>query len=73
MAPRTLTCPDCSNVKLIPHVRATIEIDECPLCHGVWLDRGELDKLIALASASRSVVPELSPRGEGHAPVEDDE
>jgi Zn-finger nucleic acid-binding protein len=27
--------------------RRAIEIDYCPQCRGVWLDRGELDKLIA--------------------------
>jgi Zn-finger nucleic acid-binding protein len=26
--------------------RSSIEIDSCPTCHGVWLDRGELDKII---------------------------
>ncbi|MEC5185983.1 Zn-finger nucleic acid-binding protein [Cryobacterium sp. MP_3.1] len=29
--------------------RAGVEIDVCPICRGVWLDRGELDKVIALA------------------------
>lgn len=28
--------------------RRSVEIDYCPHCRGVWLDRGELDKLIAL-------------------------
>jgi Zn-finger nucleic acid-binding protein len=73
MAPRILTCPDCSNVQLIARERSTIEIDECPTCRGVWLDRGELDKLIALALAGRSVAAVLSPRGEDHEPVDDDE
>ncbi|WP_370028274.1 zf-TFIIB domain-containing protein [Cryobacterium sp. LW097] len=31
--------------------RAGVEIDVCPICRGVWLDRGELDKAIALAGA----------------------
>ncbi len=73
MPDRILTCPDCKNVQLVAHDRSTIEIDECPMCHGVWLDRGELDKLIALSRSGRLVIPELSPYGEGHAPADDDE
>lgn len=73
MTTRVLTCPDCHDVKLITHERTTIEIDECPMCHGVWLDRGELDKLIALSRSGRSIVPELSPWGEDHTPNDDDE
>jgi len=30
--------------------RQGVEIDYCPTCRGVWLDRGELDKLLQLAS-----------------------
>lgn len=30
--------------------RQGIEIDYCPKCRGVWLDRGELDKLISVSS-----------------------
>jgi Zn-finger nucleic acid-binding protein len=32
--------------------RSEIEIDYCPKCRGVWLDRGELDKLIERAAGS---------------------
>ena len=34
--------------------RQGIEIDYCPTCRGVWLDRGELDKLIDAGSASQA-------------------
>ena len=34
--------------------RQGIEIDYCPTCRGVWLDRGELDKLIAEGSSNPS-------------------
>lgn len=44
-----MNCPVCSN-ELRPVDRGGIEIDVCPQCRGVWLDRGELDKLIAAAS-----------------------
>jgi uncharacterized protein len=39
-------CPVCSEVQLVMADRQGIEIDYCPQCRGVWLDRGELDKII---------------------------
>jgi uncharacterized protein len=41
----TLLCPTCK-VDLVMSDRQGIEIDYCPKCRGVWLDRGELDKII---------------------------
>jgi len=46
-----MDCPVCRDVKLAMTDRQGIEIDYCPQCRGVWLDRGELDKLIERASA----------------------
>lgn len=40
-----MKCPVC-NVDLVMSERQGIEIDYCPQCRGVWLDRGELDKII---------------------------
>ncbi|MDI1283376.1 MAG: zf-TFIIB domain-containing protein [Reyranella sp.] len=40
-----LLCPTC-RVDLVMSERQGIEIDYCPKCRGVWLDRGELDKII---------------------------
>jgi Zn-finger nucleic acid-binding protein len=40
-----MKCPNC-NETLIMADRQGIEIDYCPKCRGVWLDRGELDKII---------------------------
>lgn len=40
-----MRCPLC-NVDLQMSERNGIEIDYCPTCRGVWLDRGELDKII---------------------------
>ena len=48
-----MQCPVCENVALVMSDRQGIEIDYCPKCRGVWLDRGELDKLI-----ERSYSPE---------------
>lgn len=41
-----MDCPVCKNVSLVMSERQGIEIDYCPNCRGVWLDRGELDKII---------------------------
>ncbi|ABS43861.1 conserved hypothetical protein [Campylobacter jejuni subsp. doylei 269.97] len=40
-----MLCPVC-NVDLVMSDRSGVEIDYCPKCRGVWLDRGELDKII---------------------------
>jgi uncharacterized protein len=61
--------------RLVMSERSSIEIDSCPTCHGVWLNRGELDKIIersgqAWAPSSRpEPMPELwadGGRGYGH-------
>lgn len=41
-----MDCPICNSVKLAVTERQGIEIDYCPQCRGIWLDRGELDKII---------------------------
>lgn len=41
-----MNCPVCNNVQLVMSERQGIEIDYCPQCRGIWLDRGELDKII---------------------------
>jgi uncharacterized protein len=45
-----MKCPNC-NETLIMADRQGIEIDYCPNCRGVWLDRGELDKIIERSAA----------------------
>ncbi|HEU4795984.1 MAG TPA: zf-TFIIB domain-containing protein [Pyrinomonadaceae bacterium] len=44
-----MNCPVCKNTNLVMSERQGIEIDYCPQCRGVWLDRGELDKMIERA------------------------
>lgn len=51
-----MTCPKCST-KLLMSDRQGVEIDYCPSCRGVWLDRGELDKVIE-RSASFEAAPQ---------------
>ena len=41
-----MQCPVCKSTNLVMSDRQGIEIDYCPECRGVWLDRGELDKII---------------------------
>ena len=41
-----MNCPVCKTANLVMSERQGIEIDYCPQCRGVWLDRGELDKVI---------------------------
>ncbi|MFO0837034.1 MAG: zf-TFIIB domain-containing protein [Phycisphaerae bacterium] len=45
-----MKCPRCNNLDLAISNRQGVEIDYCPSCRGVWLDRGELDKIIARSS-----------------------
>ena len=46
-----MSCPVC-RVPLAMSDRQGIEIDYCPQCRGVWLDRGELDKIIERSAPS---------------------
>ena len=59
-----MLCPVCKEVELRISDRQGIEIDYCPQCRGVWLDRGELDKLIERGQQEYSqsaAVPAASP------------
>ena len=63
-----MDCPVCTDVKLAMSDRQGIEIDYCPQCRGVWLDRGELDKLIERASAE--MAPPSPPQATRPPPLE---
>ncbi len=54
-----LNCPSC-RVALVMSERQGIEIDYCPQCRGIWLDRGELDKIIERASRETAPAPQPS-------------
>jgi Zn-finger nucleic acid-binding protein len=41
-----MQCPAGCDASLVMSERQNVEIDYCPTCRGVWLDRGELDKII---------------------------
>lgn len=55
-----MPCPVCK-VALVMSDRQGVEIDYCPQCRGVWLDRGELDKIIE-RSASQEAAPAAAPQ-----------
>jgi Zn-finger nucleic acid-binding protein len=53
-----MKCP-IDQIDLVMTERQGIEIDYCPSCRGVWLDRGELDKLVERAApAAVATAPE---------------
>jgi Zn-finger nucleic acid-binding protein len=47
-----MKCPICTSIDLVISERQGIEIDYCPQCRGIWLDRGEIDKIIERSSAA---------------------
>ncbi len=56
-----MKCPNCADSTLVMSERQGVEIDYCPQCRGIWLDRGELDKLLDRAPAM--VSPSAAPAG----------
>lgn len=63
-----MLCPVCKETQLVMAERQNIEIDYCPQCRGVWLDRGELDKIIersereAIAAVPAQSAPNMPPQ-----------
>ncbi|TNC46135.1 zf-TFIIB domain-containing protein, partial [Mumia zhuanghuii] len=55
-----MRCPN-DETTLVMSERSGIEIDYCPECRGVWLDRGELDKIIDRAGSQTPPAPVPSP------------
>lgn len=51
-----MKCPICPTAELKMSERQGVEIDYCPECRGVWLDRGELDKIIEKSMAQPAPV-----------------
>ena len=68
-----MKCPVCPDSTLSMSNRQGIEIDYCPSCRGVWLDRGELDKIIERSAdevspqrEARTDAPPYPPRDRDH-------
>ena len=51
-----MDCPRCHDVPLLEVDRDGVTIDRCERCRGIWLDRGELEKLIARARDDEAAV-----------------
>jgi uncharacterized protein len=57
-----MKCPICIEANLVMTDRQGIEIDYCPQCRGVWLDRGELDKIIERSQRDSAYAPPQQPQ-----------
>jgi Zn-finger nucleic acid-binding protein len=68
-----MKCPNDS-ATLVMSERSGVEIDYCPECRGVWLDRGELDKILDRAATpaapepTRNATPQFDDRSRGFNP-----
>ena len=61
-----MQCP-VDNETLVMPERSGVEIDYCPKCRDVWLDRGELDKIIERSATQSAPSPSReAPRQQGH-------
>jgi Zn-finger nucleic acid-binding protein len=80
-----LLCPNDNGSMQTLH-RSGVEFDICPTCRGVWLDRGELEKLLSMAGRSEPgdhpapsrpgpgpFDARTSPRSEGRRDWDDDD
>lgn len=64
-----MKCPTCKEPDLVMSERQGVEIDYCPKCRGVWLDRGELDKIIEKSVQQPQNMPQNMPQ---QSPMGDD-
>lgn len=60
---QAMSCPVC-RVPLVMSERQGVEIDYCPQCRGVWLDRGELDKILERSARDQAPAPQPPQRGD---------
>ena len=62
-----MQCP-VDGTTLVMADRQGVEIDYCPQCRGVWLDRGELDKIIERSAPAAAPARSAPPPPPGYAP-----
>ena len=65
-----MKCPTCATENLVMSERQGIEIDYCPVCRGVWLDRGELDKIIEKVLSGEKANQQAAPPPAGFGQVQ---
>ncbi len=63
-----MKCPVCGATLLMSE-RHGVEIDYCPECRGIWLDRGELDKIIERAAEESGMGSTPKEKHGGHQPA----
>lgn len=61
-----MQCP-IDGTALVIADRSGVEIDYCPKCRGVWLDRGELDKIIERSASYAAPPHQAAPTQQGYA------
>lgn len=59
-----LRCPRCNDHTLRKKQHASIEVDICERCKGIWLDRGELDAVLNLALVAEGYRDDLHDDGD---------
>lgn len=67
-----MNCP-VDNAQLTSVTRDGVEIDYCPKCHGVWLDRGELDKIIEKTNEPLGTLEKDEEKHPGYPDIKDTE
>jgi len=53
-----MKCPRCVNVELLEVNKYGVLVDICPVCGGIWLDKGELSKIIQAIQRAESALEE---------------
>lgn len=68
-----MNCPRCETGSLTERDRDGVTLDVCPRCRGVWLDRGELEKLIARNNRDFEALEAHLPERGASRPYRDDD
>lgn len=63
-----MKCPVCKEPDLVMSERKGIEIDYCPQCRGIWLDRGELDKILDRSREEEAPTKQAEPSPQQYQP-----
>ena len=68
-----MNCPRCNDAFLIELDRDGVTVDRCERCRGIWLDRGELEKLLGRAREADAMPREARGAPPARAPRDDDD
>ena len=67
-----MKCPICTETDLVMTERQGVEIDYCPECRGIWLDRGELEKILERSYVDQGYLRSPAEAHHDHGPFGDD-